>query len=153
MAVSLLKKRLQNYAKGKLVARAPVAQHLAMLFHGLLTDKIKENGMNEIGISAIQPRYRVAEYIPPSWDDPEVTDPPPRKCQCGCGRELPLYKRRVLMELKRKAHRSYRYHNSCWRRIDDERISRIPNNYCLKSHGRDKDGPNIRKPASGILDT
>lgn len=103
---------------------------------------------------AIQTLMKLAEYVPSSYYDSEEIDPPMMRCKCGCGRELPLYKRRAIAQarqLRVRAHFSDYYFGLCWKKKMEEKIKKIPPSYALKTRGRDKDGPNIRKPASGIL--
>jgi len=103
---------------------------------------------------ALQALAKLAEYVPSSYYDSEEIDPPMTKCRCGCGRELPLYKRRAIAQarqFRRKVHFSDYYFGLCWRKRMEEKIKKISPSYALKNRRRDKDGPNIKKPASGIL--
>jgi hypothetical protein len=103
---------------------------------------------------ALQDLTKLAEYIPSSYYDSEEIDPPMMRCKCGCNRELPLHKRRAIAQAKqfrRKAHPSDYYFGLCWEKRIEEKIKKIPPSYALKSRGRDKDGPNIKQPMSGIL--
>ena len=105
-----------------------------------------------IRVKSIQALTKLAEYVPCSFYDSEEIDPPMIRCKCGCKRELPLHKRRAIAQLGRKAHPSDRYFGLCWKKRMEEKIRNTSPRYALKRRGRDQDGPNIKKPASGILD-